>query len=164
MKKTLVKYFTQYGHLEFPKIGNLKLHKLDPIFNGDQWEAPKYLIHFDPTETQVDKHFYIYISESLEISIDQAIVKFDEFINSIISITSATYTIEGLGDFIVNHGKIEWISDFDSNTYYENLDFTPVQSVSEELDGVNTDKEYWIKWALIILILSMAAIIFKYYS
>lgn len=164
MKNHLVKYFIQFGHLELPKIGNLKLHKLDPIFNGDQWESPTYKIHFEPTETQVDKHFYIYLAESLELSIDQAIVKFDEFINSIVSLPSATYTLDGLGNFIINHGRIEWQSDFDSNTYYDPLNFIPVAIESEVFDGDNGQKDYWIRWSLILFVLSIAAIIFKYYS
>lgn len=162
MKKHLVKYFTQYGHLEFPKIGNLKLHKLDPLFNGHQWEAPKYIIHFEPTETQVEKHFYIFLSESLEISIDQAIVKFDEFINSIVSLSTATYSIEGLGNFIINHGKIEWESDFDSTIYYDSINFIPSQSSLEEVVNNQAKKDYWIRWALFIAILSIAAIFLKY--
>ena len=85
----LEKYFLAHGQLVLPGIGQLNLTQTDAIHSNGAFQPPVHQIIFDtiiePT-TKPSKLFYIYLSDHLDCTIEQAIIDYTAFFQYCISI------------------------------------------------------------------------------
>ena len=80
MIQPLVQYFIKNGHLDLPTIGILKWSRQSSHWEQDKFIAPKEFIVLELAEVSPNKHFYTFLSDELNISVEQANVQFENFI------------------------------------------------------------------------------------
>lgn len=163
MKSILEQYFIEYGQLDLLSWGCLKWQMKPASFNEKGIDAPIESILFDPIASLPSKHFYTYLADSLGISTEQAIIQYELFIQGLFEGQQEEINMESLGSFVNNNGILNWVSHFVSSQYYSNiyLDKVTNQNVNEEV--FEEDKDNWVLMASIIAILSLLAILFKFY-
>lgn len=163
MKTILEQYFIEFGQLDLLSFGCLKWQKKEATFIESGLEPPKEFILFEPIASIPSKHFYIYIADALSISIEQASIQYEHFIQNLFDGHQDRIELESLGYFTFNNGILNWNSLFSSQTFYTPIHFEKL-TVKETLDQIDeSEKENWILFASIIAILSLLAILFKFY-
>lgn len=164
MKNILEQYFIEFGQIDLLSFGCLKLQKKEASFVDDGIKEPKITIHFEPLASAPSKHFYMYIAEALSISIDQAAIQYEQFLQNLFDCHQEKIELESLGYFIFNNGVLNWNSSFSSSTYFTPVNFEKISS-EDMLDNLVEDdeKDNWVLFASIIAILSLIAILFKFY-
>jgi hypothetical protein len=163
MKAILEQYFIKFGQLDLVSFGSLKWQKKGASFADEGLEAPKESIHFEPISSTPTKHFYVYLGEALSISTEQAAIQYEQFIQNIFDGNQDTIAFESLGHFSFNNGILNWQSQFSNNLFYSSVEFAKITSSNtiEQLDV--EEKDNWILFASIIAIISLVAILFKFY-
>lgn len=164
MKNILEQYFIEFGQIDLLSFGCIKLQKKEASFLNDGIKEPKITIQFEPISSTPSKHFYMYLAESLSISLDQAAIQYEQFIQNLFDGQQERIEIESLGYFIFNNGVLNWNSSFSSSNYFAPVNFEKISS-EDMLDNVVEDdeKDNWVLFASIIAILSLVAILFKFY-
>ena len=86
MLPILEKYFLDHGQLVLSGIGQLNLSQTDSIQSNGAFQPPVHQIIFDamiePT-TKPSKLFYIYLSDHLDCTIEQAIIDYTAFFTNV---------------------------------------------------------------------------------
>ncbi len=162
MINSLVQYFIKNGHLELPGIGSLKWLKQESYWENNMLVAPKELITLDPISNKPEVAFFIHLSDDLGISVDQAEIQFDEFLNSFKSQTIASLTFGNLGTLHKNAANISWNNLYYSESYFKFNEPTIVSNDSNDLDDVYSSSiKSWVLWAITIAIVSIILIVYK---
>ncbi len=161
MKKIIEKYFIAFGHLSLPTIGTLKLVKTEAILENGIWEAPKETIVFENLNEHPTKHFYAYLADALSISIDQAVLKYEQLINDLIS--QGNFQLGSLGLFQFNDQTVLFTSNYNTTDYYEPIYIETVKNVDGNNNHIHANKDIWYVWAILIAISATIAILIKNY-
>jgi hypothetical protein len=162
MINSLIQYFIKNGHLDMPGIGSLRLFKEEAYWENNQLIAPKEKIVLDPVANKPSKDFFIFLADYLGLSVDQAILQFDAFINQFISQTIASLTIGNLGTLHKNASQISWNNLYHSEYYFNNVETIVSETSNEDSNEFASERKigWWI-WAIIISIISIALIFYK---
>jgi hypothetical protein len=163
MLTILEKYFLEHGQLVLPNIGILRLNQIDAIQVNGQFQPPVIQIVFDaiiePT-TKPNKLFYIYLSEHLDCTVEQAIIDYIAFFTNQLSATS-TVDLGNLGQLNILNEAYTFESNFNSSSYFHSIQLDKVQIEDQtENNFNNTNKQWWIL-PLIIALIAIAAILLK---
>ncbi len=164
MIKHLVQYFIQNDHLDLPGVGAIKWSKQEAFWKEGVLIAPKEQIVFDPISSKPSKQFYNFLADELGISTDQAMLKFESFVENFTSQTISDLVLGNIGTLHKNASKITWESNFDDKAYYKDLDLSSTaqsQFIANQNAGLYNDK-WWI-WSLLIALLAAGLIVYKYY-
>lgn len=164
MIQNLVQYFILNDHLDLPGIGTLKWLKEEANWQNGQLIAPKEQIQMDPIDNKPSKHFYTFLADELAISSDQAALKFEKFISDFNNQTVADLAFGNLGVLHKKANQYQWISSFDASTFYTDIliDETQLSNPIPYLENNHIQKEFWWIWALLISVISVGLIYFKF--
>lgn len=162
MIQILVQYLLKNGQLSLPNIGTLKWSKQESFWENNKFVAPKENISFELNAVYPGKHFFIYLAEELSVSIDQANLQFEAFINEFNNKKQATLQFGNLGILQKNDDVISWDSTYHANLYYKDL---VIQATSRNNEFVNNvvQKDKWWIWAIVFFLISIGLIAYKYY-
>lgn len=163
MKAILEQYFIEQGQLDLLSWGCLKSQKKQASFMNNGIEAPIESIQFEPIASIPSKHFYAYLADHLGISTEQAAIQYEQFIQSLFDGHQEQVQLESLGNFVFKNGILNWESHFMSRQYYADVQLNKLNNETEIDNTTDEDKENWILMASIIGILSLLAILFKFY-
>ena len=162
MTNSLIQYFIKNGHLDLPGIGSLKLHKEEAFWENNQLIAPKEKIILDPIANKPSKSFFIFLADDLGISIEQANLQFEIFINQFISQTIASLTIGNLGTLHKNASQISWNNLYHSDYYYHNLEPNIAEKSKDHSNEFASEKKVdWWVWAIVIAVIALSLIFYK---
>jgi len=158
MEKILEQYFVQHNELVLTNIGTIHLTKKPATWIGETLHAPELHILFTSAKKKANVKFFTYLAESLSISIEQANIQFEQFLQNCFEAQAASLTIGNLGSIEKKGNEYTWVSNFTSNHYYKDITINPIH-VNEEVEKQKSLQWHWI--ALILFILAIAAIVFK---
>lgn len=159
MEKILEQYFIQKNELVFTNIGTIHLTKKPASWIGEILHAPELSILFTTVKKKPSNQFFTYIAEALSVSPEQANIQYEQFLQKSFEKQEATITIGNLGSIEKKGDEYFWKNNFTSNQYYKDITISPILS-KEELYKQKSIQWPWI--ALILSILAITAIIFKY--
>ena len=97
------------------------------------------------------------------ISTDQAVIQYEQFIQSLFDGHQEQVDFESLGNFVFKNGILNWQSYFVSSNYYTDVHFNKLSNETDIEDAIDKEKDNWILMASIIGIISLLAILFKFY-
>ena len=163
MKAILDQYFIENGQLDLLSWGCLKWQKKQASFNDKGIDAPLESILFEPIASVPSKHFYIFIADHLDISTEQAAIQYEHFIQNLFDGHQEQIPLESLGTFIFNNGILNWQNHFISSDFYIDIFLDKVTNNTVIEDVSVDDNDNWILMSSIIAILSLLAILFKFY-
>jgi len=156
-------YFIRFGHLDFPKIGTIKWQKQEAQWQEGVLFAPQEAIVFEAINVKPTKQFYNFLADHLNISNDQAAVKWEGIFNNFNTASPDSIEIGNLGILKNINGAAVWESYFDATKYYKDINLAS-SAISETMVRQDdfTKKDKWIWWALAFFILSIITIAYKY--
>jgi hypothetical protein len=161
MTNLLVQYFIKNGHLDLPSIGLLKWSKQAAYWEHNKFMAPKECIVLEQTQVTPSKHFYNFLAEELNISIDQAHLQFEAFIQQFMGQETGHLHFGNLGTVIKTNTLITWHNLYHTDVYFMDFEL----SISPEFEGekINThqSKDYWWVWTIGLIAVALALIIYK---
>jgi len=164
MINILVQYLIKNGHLDLPSIGTLKCIKQESYWQNNNFIAPKESIEFESINVVPTKHFYSFLADELNISLEQATLKLEQFIFDFKSQNNSKLVFLNFGYLQYNDYLCTWHNIYDTNIYFKNLKLE-VAEVNHQIDNnTNTIKDLWWIWALLFFILSASLIAYKYFS
>ena len=162
MNNTLIQYFIKFGHLVLPEIGTLKWHKQEAYWESNTLIAPKEQIVLEQVYEKPAKQFYSFVADDLGISIEQATIQFEAYLNEFTNQTIASLNIGNLGTLHKNASQYSWNNLYNGDNYYKNI--TPV-AASVVLDDFTKEttkhSNVWIVWTILISIISVSLILYK---
>jgi len=158
MEKVLEQYFVQNNELVLANIGTLHLSKKPASWIGDTLHAPELNILFTTAKKKPNAQFYAYLAEALSISIEQANIQFEQFLENSFEAHNNTLSIGNLGSIEKIGNEYAWKTSFESNHYFKDITINPI-TISEDEVEKKSIQWYWI--ALILSIIAIAAIVFK---
>jgi len=163
MLPILEKYFLAHGQLVLPGIGQLNLSQTDAIHSNNEFQPPVHQIIFDAIiepSTKPSKLFYIYLSDHLDCTIEQAMIDYTAFF---INQLSATNNIDlgNLGRLTMSNETYIFKSNFDSARYFQTIQLEKVQLEAQSQNNFNTTPKQWWILPLIIAICAILAIFLK---
>ena len=94
---------------------------------------------------------------------EQAAIQYEHFLQSLFDGHQEQIPLESLGTFIFNNGILNWQNHFVSSDFYTDVFFDKVTNNVILEDTSEEDKDNWVLMASIIAILSLLAILFKFY-
>lgn len=163
MLTTLEKYFLEFGQLVLPNIGHLRLDQKDAVLLNDTFQPPNDTIVFEPildNNTKPSKLFYIYLSDHLDCTIEQAMIDYASFFTNQLS-SSNTIDLGSLGSLQQEKDRFLFKSKYNSADYSTALSFEKVLSENQTENNFNTNKPNWWLIPLIIALLAVVAILLK---
>jgi hypothetical protein len=164
MINILVQYLIKNGHLDLPSIGTLKCVKQESYWENNIFIAPNESVEFESINVVPTKHFYSFLADELNISIEQAALQLEQFINDFKSKNNSKLVFLNFGFLQYNDHLFTWHNTYDTTIYYKNLKLE-VTEVNNQIDNnSNTKKDLWWVWALLVFILSASLIAYKYFS
>jgi len=159
----LEKYFLAHGQLVLPGIGQLNLTQTDAIHSNGAFQPPVHQIIFDtiiePT-TQPSKLFYIYLSDHLDCTIEQAIIDYTAFFTNQLSVSN-NIDLGNLGQLTISNEAYTFKSNFDSTHYFQTIQLEKVQLEDQSQNNFNTTSKQWWILPLITAIIAILAIFLK---
>jgi hypothetical protein len=162
MNNTLIQYFIKFGHLVLPEIGTLKWYKQEAYWESNTLIAPKEHIVLEQVYEKPAKQFYTFIADDLGLSIEQATLQFEAYINEFTSQTIASLNIGNLGTLHKNASQYSWNNLYHGENYFKNI--TPVIAAAEEEHDLTQSKNKtitWVTWTIIIAIIAVSLILYK---
>ncbi len=163
MLLTLEKYFLIYGHLILPGIGQLRFDQRDASHTNEQFTPPIETIQFDNLEssqTKPSKLFYIFLSDHLDCSVEQAIIEYSNFLTNQLN-DDHCIDLGNLGKLILDNHIYTYHSNFKSTDYYKELKFVKVLNEDQNENNFNSTNKKWWLYPLIIAIIALVAIFLK---
>jgi hypothetical protein len=109
----------------------------------------------------VEKAFYHYLSEALNISFEQANLQFDEFINQFKTQKIASLNLGHLGTLHKNDSIFSWNNLYNANMYYKDVEIEIGSFVQEQPTESFLAKDYWWLWAIGFILIAAVLIIYK---
>jgi hypothetical protein len=125
----LEKYFLSHGQLVLPGIGQLNLYQKDSIHQNDLFQAPVEKIDFEmniDSTNKPSKLFYIYLSDHLDCTIEQAIIDYAAFFSNQLSNTNFI-DLGNLGQLKYVNNIYTFQSNFNSDNYYKQINLEKVK-------------------------------------
>jgi len=163
MLPILEKYFLAHGQLVLPGIGQLNLTQTDSVLLNGVFQPPVYQIIFDtmiePT-TKPSKLFYIYLSDHLDCTIEQAIIDYTAFFTNQLAISNKL-DLGNLGYLAISNDAYTFVSNFDSTNYFQTIHLEKVQIEDQSENNFNTTSKQWWILPLIIAFIAILAIFLK---
>lgn len=161
MTQHLITYFIQFGQIDIPGAGSLKLIKKEAELSDGIIQAPADLILFEKVNAIPSKQFYSYLSNVLDISNDQASTQFEQFCTSNFS-ENSRITIGNFGAVVLHNNTYHWESNFDSSRYFKDIDLSGFSNsdLFEEA-SISKRKDKWWIWAIILGTIALIAILNK---
>jgi hypothetical protein len=163
MLPILEKYFLAHGQLVLPGIGLLNLTQTDSIHSNGAFQPPLHQIIFDaliePT-TKPSKLFYIYLSDHLDCTIEQAIIDYSAFFTNQLAVSNKI-DLGNLGQLTFSNEAYTFKSNFDSAHYFQTIQLEKVQLEDQSQNNFNTRSKQWWILPLIIAIIAILAIFLK---
>lgn len=162
MINLLVQYFIKNGHISLPGIGTLQLVKNESFWDDGKLIAPNEYIQLDHKNFDQSNLLINYLSIELDISQEEANTQFIKFLEPILSQQVTSFNFGNIGTIHKNGSKITWNSIYKSEEYFKNA--TPTLSNPSENQTNNTrlkKDNSWMIWSLIIVVVSIALIIYK---
>jgi hypothetical protein len=163
MLPILEKYFLAHGHLVLPGIGQLNLTQTDSVHSNGAFQPPVNHIIFDaiidPT-TKPSKLFYIYLSDHLDCTIEQAIIDYTAFFTNQLSVSS-NIDLGNLGQLTISNEAYTFKSNFDSAHYFQTIQLEKVQLEDQSQNNFNSRSKQWWILPLIIAFIAILAIFLK---
>ncbi len=162
MINSLTQYFALNGHLVLPNIGMIKLHKEDAKWVNSILFAPKETIIFEPIDSKPSKLFYHFLGETLDISFEQAIFQYEQYINEVFQNDLPHFELGNFGSLQKIEGEYHWISNFHSSAYFKEIEIAPITHQDDAVPKNTTKKENWYLWSIVLALLSIVLILFKF--
>ena len=163
MLPILEKYFLAHGQLVLPGIGLLNLTQTDSIHSNGAFQPSLHQIIFDaliePT-TKPSKLFYIYLSDHLDCTIEQAIIDYSVFFTNQLALSNKI-DLGNLGQLTISNEAYTFKSNFDSAHYFQTIQLEKVQLEDQSQNNFNTRSKQWWILPLIIAIIAILAIFLK---
>jgi hypothetical protein len=163
MLPILEKYFLAHGQLVLPGIGQLNLSQTDAIHSNGAFQPPVHQIIFDvlidPT-TKPSKLFYIYLSDHLDCTIEQAIIDYTAFLTNQLAVSNKI-DLGNLGHLTISNEAYNFKSNFDSAHYFQSIHLEKVQLADQTENNFNTTSKQWWILPLMIAIIAIVAILLK---
>jgi len=163
MLPILEKYFLAHGQLVLPGIGQLNLYKTDSVHQNGQFQPPIEKIIFDmnlDATNKPSKLFYIYLSDHLDCTIEQAIIDYAAFFTNQLS-TNNQVDLGNLGQLEYVNDIYSFESNFNSANYYQALNLEKVLMEDQSENNFNNASKQWWILPLIIAIIAILAILLK---
>lgn len=163
MLTILEKYFLEHGQLIMPGIGHLSLNQTDAIQVNGQFQPPVHQIVFEaiiePT-TKPSKLFYIYLSDHLDCTVEQAIIDYNAFFTNQLA-SSSKIDLGNLGQLKITNDAYTFESNFNSAHYFNPIHLEKVQIEDQTENNFNNSTKQWWILPLIIAIVAIVAILLK---
>lgn len=163
MLTILEKYFLEQGQLIMPGIGHLSLNQTDAIQVNGQFQPPVHQIVFDaiiePT-TKPNKLFYIYLSDHLDCTVEQAIIDYTAFFTNQLA-SSSKIDLGNLGQLKITNDAYTFESIYNSAHYFQPIHLEKVQIEDQTENNFNNSTKRWWILPLIIAIVAIVAILLK---
>lgn len=156
MLLTLEKYFLEHGQLVIPTIGLLRLDQKDANIVNDQFQPPVEKIIFESLQdknTKPSKLFYIYLSDHLDCTIEQAMIDYTAFFNDQLTVFKMI-DLGNLGQIKLDNDIFSFHSNFDSHQYYKTIVIDKVLTEDQDENNFNPAPVRW--WILPLMIATMA--------
>jgi hypothetical protein len=163
MLTILEKYFLEHGQLVLPGIGNLRMHQTDAIQMNGQFQPPVHQIVFDAIiepSTKPNKLFYIYLSEHLDCTIEQAIIDYAAFFTNQLAVSNIV-DLGNLGHLNIQNETYTFESNYNSAHYFQPVQLEKVQIEDQTENNFNTSYKQWWILPLIIATIAIVAILLK---
>ena len=162
MINSLTQYFAQNGQLILPNIGMINYHKVEAVWVNSKLVAPKETILFEPTDSKPSKQFYHFLADNLDISYEQAIVQFDQFLDNVFNNDLPHLELGNFGKLAKVDGKYNWTSKFNSTAYFKDIEITPITTANEVDSIKSSQKDRWYIGPLLLIVLSILLILYKF--
>jgi hypothetical protein len=163
MLPILEKYFLEHGQLVLPGIGQLSLNQKDAFALNDELQPPVEKIEFVPildSNNKPSKLFYIYLSDHLDCTIEQAIIDYAAFFAAQID-KSNLVDLGNLGQLKSINDTFAFQSNFNSAKYYQTISLEKVLTQDQSENNFNTPSKQWWILPFIIAIIAIIAILLK---
>ncbi len=163
MLLTLEKYFLDHGELVLPNIGQLRLNQIDAKNADRQFQPPVENIVFESIQsfkTKPSKLFYLYLSDHLDCTIEQAVIEYDTFLNEQLN-TSNKIDLGSLGQLISEENTYQFYSNFNGGDFYKPITVDKVLRVDQHEHFTNENHNQWWILPLIIATTALLAILLK---
>ena len=163
MLTILEKYFLEHGQLVLPGIGHLRMHQTDAIQLNGQFQPPVHQIVFDAIieqTTKPNKLFYIYLSDHLDCTVEQAMIDYAAFFTNQLS-ASNVVDLGNLGQLNILNDAYTFESNYNSTHYFQPIHLDKVQIEDQTENNFNTSFKQWWILPLIIAIIAIVAILLK---
>ncbi|MBP6000070.1 MAG: hypothetical protein KA534_06395 [Sediminibacterium sp.] len=160
---TLEKYFLEYGQLVIPGIGELRLDQKEAYQLNGEFHPPVEKILFeslDAIQTKPSKLFYIYLSDHLDCTIEQAMIDYAAFFNNQLAASNAV-DLGNLGLLKSLDGRFSFDSNFNSSSYYQPVTLEKVLTEDQTENNFNSTPNRWWILPLIIATIAILAILLK---
>ena len=157
------KYFLEHGQLILPGIGQLRMHQTDAIQLNGQFQPPVHQIVFDAIiepSTKPNKLFYIYLSEHLDCTIEQAIIDYAAFFTNQLAVSNIV-DLGNLGHLNIQNETYTFESNYNSAHYFQPVQLEKVQIEDQTENNFNTSSKQWWILPLIIATIAIVAILLK---
>ena len=164
MQNILEQYFIEFGQLDLLHIGQLKFQQSESVVDGGILLKPSEAIVYEATHAIPSKHCYQYIAVMLDISYEQAVIQFEQFIHSNFNDENKEFAWPSIGKLIKMDTAYIWQSNFISSQYFTDLHFEkmPISNTSQNTSPVEKKEQWWIA-AIVITLLCSIAILIKIY-
>jgi len=163
MLTILEKYFLEHGQLVLPGIGHLRMQQTDATQLNGQFLPPVHQIVFDaivePT-TKPNKLFFIYLSDHLDCTVEQAIIDYTAFFTNQLA-ASNVVDLGNLGQLNILNDTYTFESKFNSALYFHPIHLDKVQIEDQTENNFNTSSKQWWILPLIIATIAIVAILLK---
>ena len=163
MLTILEKYFLEHGQLVLPGIGHLRMQQTDATQLNGQFLPPVHQIVFDaivePT-TKPNKLFFIYLSDHLDCTVEQAIIDYTAFFTNQLAATNVV-DLGNLGQLNILNDAYTFESKFNSALYFHPIHLDKVQIEDQTENNFNTSSKQWWILPLIIATIAIVAILLK---
>jgi hypothetical protein len=163
MLTILEKYFLEHGQLVLPGIGHLRMQQTDATQLNGQFLPPVHQIVFDaivePT-TKPNKLFFIYLSDHLDCTVEQAIIDYTAFFTNQLA-ASNVVDLGNLGQLNILNDAYTFESKFNSALYFHPIHLDKVQIEDQTENNFNTSSKQWWILPLIIATIAIVAILLK---
>lgn len=163
MLAVIEQYFLAHGALVLPCIGHLSLHQTDATRTEGHFQPPVQQIIFDPIvapTTKPSKLFYMYLSDHLDCTVEQAMIDYAAFFTTQIA-SSGFVDLGNLGRLTQHHEQYAFISHFNSGGYFQTIHIEKVLMEDQSENNFNTTSKQWWILPLFIAVIAIVAILLK---
>jgi len=159
----LEKYFLEHRQLVLPGIGHLSLNQTDATQMNGQFAPPVHQIVFDANiepSTKPSKLFYIYLSDHLDCTIEQAIIDYTAFFTNQLAVSNHI-DLGNLGHLTTSNETYTYTSNFISSSYFQKIQLEKVLIEDQSENNFNTSNKHWWILPFIIALIAIVAILLK---
>jgi hypothetical protein len=112
-------------------------------------------VAFSRERVKTFSHFFSFLADALSVSNEQAAIQYEIFLQKCFEEQNAILKIGNLGSVHKTGDQFNWVSSFQSASYFKDISISPI-AIDVEEQVVSVKK---VKWELVALILSLIAIV-----